>query len=177
MDAKGDVIDGASKTGHKAVGVPGTVAGMALALEKFGTLPWKDVVDPARRLAANGFPVSYDMARTVRGLKTRATDYPETARVFLNDGKLYQEGETFRQPDLAATLARIAEKGPREFYEGRTAEMLAKEMAAHGGLIGLDDLKRYHAVMRDPIRGTYRGYELMSMPPTSSGGLLLLPML
>ena len=177
LDSGGDVIPGASKTGHRSVGVPGTVAGMALALEKFGRLKWRDVVEPARRLAAEGFPVSRDLARTLRGLKTKPADYPETARVFLRNGRFYEEGEVFRQPDLAATLARIANGGPREFYEGRTAQLLAAEMASHRGLVNAADLKAYKAVLREPLRGTYRGYELMSMPPASSGGLLLLQML
>ncbi len=173
LDDKGEVIPGASKTGHRSVGVPGTVAGMALALEKYGKLPWRQVLEPARRLAADGFPVSYSFARGLRGLETKAKEFPETRRVFPRAG----EGETFRQPDLAATLGRIAEKGPREFYEGKTAELLSREMASHGGLVTMEDLKTYQAVMREPIRGAYRGYELMSMPPVSSGGLLLIQML
>ncbi|HUQ92243.1 MAG TPA: gamma-glutamyltransferase [Bryobacteraceae bacterium] len=177
LDANDEVISNASKTGHRAVGVPGTVAGMAAALEKFGTLKWREVIEPARRLAAAGFPVSRSLAGGLRGLQTKASSYPETMRIFLRGGRMYEEGELFLQPDLAATLGRIAEKGPREFYEGRTAELLVQEMAAHGGLIAMEDLKRYQAIMREPIRGTYRGYELISMPPVSSGGLLLLQML
>lgn len=177
LDAKGNVIEGASKTGHRSVGVPGTVAGMALALEKYGKLKWRDVVEPARKLAADGFLVSHDFARSLKSLDAKAKNFPETRRVFQKSGAYFQEGELFRQPDLAATLARIAEKGPREFYEGRTAELLAKEMSANGGLISVDDLRQYRAIERAPVRGTYRGYELISMAPTSSGGFLLLQML
>ena len=173
LDAKGDVIPGASKTGHKSVGVPGTVAGMALALETYGSMKWRAVVEPARRLAVDGFAVSHDMARSMGGLKAKAKDFAETNRVFGSAA----ENAVFRQPDLATTLGRIAAEGPREFYEGRTAQLLAKEMSANGGLIGLGDLKNYKAIAREPIRGAYRGYELMSMPPTSSGGLLLMQML
>lgn len=177
LDARGEVIAGASKTGHRSVGVPGTVAGMALALEKFGSLPWKDVLAPAVRLAAQGFPVSHAMARSLRSQEKKFGAYAESKRVFLRDGRYYEEGELLRQPDLAATLRRIAEKGPREFYEGRTAQLLAAEMKAHGGLVTLDDLRAYKAVLREPVRGRYRGYELLSMSPVSSGGFLLLQML
>ncbi|MFN0172335.1 MAG: gamma-glutamyltransferase [Bryobacteraceae bacterium] len=177
LDAQGEVIPGASKTGYRSVGVPGTVAGMSLALEKFGRLKWRDVVEPARRLAADGFPVSYEFARSLRNLKAKAEPYPETIRLFLKGGAFYQEGDILRQRELAATLARLAHDGPREFYEGRTARLLVKEMAAHDGLVTLDDLQSYRAVVREPIRGTYRGYELISMPPTSAGGLLLIQML
>ena len=173
LNAQGEVIPNASKTGHRSVGVPGTVAGMALAHEKFGSLAWKELLEPARRLAAEGFPVSYSFARGLKGLQTKAKDFPETHRVFT----ALAEGELLRQPDLAATLTRIAEKGWREFYEGKTAKLLEQEMAAHGGLITAADLKSYRAVLREPIRGSYRGYELLSMPPVSSGGLLLVQML
>lgn len=177
LDASGNVIPNASKTGHRSVGVPGTVAGMALAREKYGKLPWRDLVEPARRLAANGFPVSHALARGLRAQKEKFAPYAESVRVFQRGGRFHEEGEILRQPELAATLARISAKGPREFYEGQTAEFLAKEMAAHGGLITVADLKSYRAIERTPVRGTYRGYELISMAPTSSGGFLLLQML
>ncbi|MBK9167645.1 MAG: gamma-glutamyltransferase [Bryobacterales bacterium] len=176
LDAKGDPIPDAPKTGHRAVGVPGTVAGMALALEKYGTLPWKDVLAPAIQLAERGFPVSHSLARALRGQK-KFDAYPESRRVFQRDGRFYEEGEVFRQPDLAATLRRMAAQGPREFYEGKTAELLAAEMRQGGGLVSLADLRTYKAIAREPARGTYRGYELLSMPPVSSGGFLLLHML
>jgi gamma-glutamyltranspeptidase/glutathione hydrolase len=172
LDAKGDVVPGASKTGHKSAGVPGTVAGMALAHKKFGKLPWRDLVEPARKLAANGFPVSHAMELSLNGAKAKFEAHPASRTLFVG----LREGSALRQPDLAATLARIADS-PLDFYEGRTAELLAREMAAKGGLVTLDDLKRYKAIEREPIRGTYRGHELISMPPASSGGLLLLQML
>jgi gamma-glutamyltranspeptidase/glutathione hydrolase len=177
LDTRGEVVPGASRTGHRAVGVPGTVAGLALARERFGRLPWRDLVEPARRLAAGGFPVSYDLARSLRGLESKAAGHPETRRIFLRGGRPYGEGEILRQPELGATLGRIAAGGPGEFYAGRTAALLAAEMAAHGGLIDLEDLGAYRAVVREPVRGSYRAYELLSMPPASSGGLLLLQML
>jgi gamma-glutamyltranspeptidase/glutathione hydrolase len=177
LDAQGKVIPDAPKTGHRAVGVPGTVAGMALALEKFGTKPWKDVLTPAIRLAAGGFIVSRGFAQQLRSSQGRFSRYPETRRIFLRDGRNYEEGEIFRQPELAETLRRIAAKGPVEFYQGKTAELLAAEMSANHGLVSLEDLKNYKAILREPVRGTYRGYDLISMPPVSSGGFLLLQML
>ena len=175
LDASGKVIPNASITGYLAPGVPGTVAGMALALEKYGTRKWRDVVEPARRLAAEGFPVSYTLARTLR--ESKLDRFPESKRVFLRGGNLYREGETIRQPDLAETLKRLQEKGPREFYEGRTAELIADAMRANRGLITRADLKAYRPVVREPIRGTYRGYEVVTMPPPSSGGVALIEML
>src|SRR5215471_11844236 len=179
LDKDGKEIKGLSTVGYKAVGVPGTVAGFSMALQKFGTKSWSDVVEPARKLAADGFTVSYDFAR---GLKSKSTtklleQFPESKRIFLNDGKFYEWGDTFKQPDLAATFARLQEKGPREFYEGKTAELIAADMKANGGLITLEDLKNYKAIERKPLTGTYRGYEIITMPPPSSGGPALLEML
>jgi gamma-glutamyltranspeptidase/glutathione hydrolase len=177
LDASGEVIPNASKTGHRSVGVPGTVAGMALAREKFGTLAWKDLLAPAIRLAGQGFPVSHAMAESLRAQKDRFALYETSRRVFLRGGKYYEEGEILRQPELAETLRRIATEGPREFYEGNTARLLADEMREAGGLISVEDLKGYRAVLRKPVSGRYRGYELLSMPPASSGGFLLMQML
>jgi len=177
LDAAGNVIPDAPKTGHRAAGVPGTVAGMALALETFGTKPWKDVLAPAIRLAEEGFPVSYSLARQLRSGESKFSQYPETKRIFLRNGRFYNEGDRLTQPELAATLRRIAANGPREFYEGKTARLLEAEMKANGGLVSLDDLKQYKAIPREPVRGRYRGYELISMPPVSSGGFLLMQML
>jgi gamma-glutamyltranspeptidase/glutathione hydrolase len=177
LDAGGQVIPDAPKTGHRAVGVPGTVAGMALALEKFGTKSLKDVLQPAIRLAVEGFTVSQGLAQQLRSGQARFSRFAETKRIFLRDGRFYEEGEMLRQPELAETLRRIASKGPSGFYEGTTAQLLIAEMSANGGLITGDDLKAYKAMLREPVRGTYRGYELISMPPVSSGGFLLLQML
>ncbi|MCC6390283.1 MAG: gamma-glutamyltransferase [Bryobacterales bacterium] len=177
LDAAGNVIPDAPKTGHRAAGVPGTVAGMALALEKFGTKPWKDVLAPAIRLAEEGFPVSHSLARQFQSSERRFSQYAETKRIFLRNGRFYNEGDRLTQPELAATLRRIAANGPREFYDGKTARLLEAEMKANGGLVALDDLKQYKAILREPVRGRYRGYELISMPPVSSGGFLLMQML
>jgi gamma-glutamyltranspeptidase/glutathione hydrolase len=166
----------ASLEGPKASGVPGTVAGLAMALEKYGTMKWADVVEPARRLAAEGFTASYPMARSLRSEKV-LTGNPESRRIFLKEGKRYAEGEIFRQPELAATLERLKTQGPREFYEGPTAHLIADEMKRGDGLISLEDLKNYRPQLREPLRGTYRGYEIITMPPPSSGGAALLEML
>ena len=172
----GKLVPKLSTAGYLASGVPGTVAGLALAQSKFGKLKWAQVVEPARKLAAKGFPVSYALARSLERNKLIA-EFPEGHRIFQRNGKFYQEGEILKQPELAATLKRIKSKGPAEFYTGKTAQLLAADMQAHGGLITLEDLKNYKAVLREPVKGTYRGYEVISMPPPSSGGVALIEML
>ncbi len=176
VDANGALISNASLVGYKASGIPGTVAGLSLALDKYGSMKWADVVKPAQKLAADGFIVSGRLARGLRNDKNLAS-FPESKRIFQRDGDYYKEGERIRQPELAATLKRLEEKGPREFYEGETAQILAADMKANGGLITLEDLKRYKPAMRTPIKGTYRGYDIITMPPPSSGGIALLQML
>lgn len=179
LDAQGNVIPGKSTIGHVASGVPGTVAGFALALEKYGSgkMTWAQLVEPARKLAAEGFTMTPGLSRDLRASEKLLTQFPESRRVYLRDGKLYEPGELFIQPDLAATFTRLKKDGPREFYEGETARLIAAEFAANGGLITADDLAAYRAVERAPLRGTYRGYELLTMPPPSSGGVALLQML
>ncbi|MEK6325244.1 MAG: gamma-glutamyltransferase [Acidobacteriota bacterium] len=179
LDKKGDVIKGASTVGYKAVGVPGSVAGLSLALQRHGKLKWSDVIEPARKLAAEGFTMSHHLARNLQGAETKKllAQFPDSNRIFLRDGKFYQEGERLVQHELAATLARLKEKGPREFYEGKTAQMIVEDMKANGGLITEHDLKQYEPTVRKPLKGTYRGYEVVTMPPPSSGGAALLEML
>ena len=178
LDKSGNVIKGASLVGYRAVGVPGTVAGFALAQRKYGKLSWRQVLDPARRLAADGFVVSPALAQSLRdAAQTPLGRFAESRRIFLRHGKAFQAGEVLRQPDLAATLERLETNGPQEFYTGHTARLLARDMAAHGGLVTLADLRRYRAVERKPLRGTYRGYGVLTMPPPSSGGVALLEML
>jgi gamma-glutamyltranspeptidase/glutathione hydrolase len=172
LDAAGKVIPDASKTGHRAVGVPGTVAGMVMAHQKFGKLEWKELVTPAIRLAEDGFAVTYALARSFQSQEKKFQPYAASKRIFRAE-----EGAKFRQMELAETLKRIAEHGRAGFYEGKTARLLAHEMAAHGGLIDLEDLKAYKAVNREPVRASYRGYDLLSMSPVSSGGFLLAQML
>jgi gamma-glutamyltranspeptidase/glutathione hydrolase len=176
LDADGNPIPEKSTLGYAAVGVPGTIAGFDLALRKYGRLKWAQVVAPARRLAQEGFPVSYAFSKSLI-LAERLSEFPDSRRIFHRNGNYYTEGEIFRQPELAATLARLEKYGPREFYEGETARRIAAAMAAHGGLITLEDLKRYRPVEREPLRGTYRGYEIITFPPPSSGGIVLLNVL
>ncbi|HEX8136813.1 MAG TPA: gamma-glutamyltransferase [Pyrinomonadaceae bacterium] len=180
LDASGELIrgEGSSTQGYRAAGVPGTVAGMALAHKKYGSgkLTWAQLIEPARRLASKGFPVSQLLERSLR-TNTKLALYPESRRIFQRDGRFFAEGEILRQPELAATFARMQRRGAREFYEGRTARLLAADMRRNGGLITLLDLRRYRARERVPLRGTYRGYEVVSMPPPSSGGAVLIEML
>lgn len=175
LDAKGNVIKGLSTYGHKASAVPGTVAGLRLAHERHGKLKWEQLVEPARKLAEEGFVVSDFLANafTMRTSLERLERFPETRRIFLRDGRHYQPGERLVQPDLAKTLARI-QADPREFYQGETARLIIAEMQRHGGVLSMDDMRRYRPVVRAPLRGTYRGIELLVLPPPSSGGTTLL---
>lgn len=191
LNKEGKLVSSASTTGHLAVGVPGTVAGLSLALEKYGTMKWADLVEPARKLAKEGFPVSYWLAnnlssnadliprypRSSSSVKDLLSKFPESNRIFLKDGKFYKAGEIFKQPELAETLTRLQKEGPREFYEGHTAKLIVEEMEKHGGIITLEDLKNYSVAIREPLKGSYRGYEVITMPPPSSGGIALIEML
>jgi gamma-glutamyltranspeptidase/glutathione hydrolase len=162
---------------HRAVGVPGTVAGFHLAWKTYGSKPWKDLVMPAVALARDGFELSDALARSLERSLDSFKKYPASLAQFSKNGVPYRAGETLRQPDLARSLQRIADQGPAGFYEGETAMLLEKEMKANGGLITRDDLKSYQAKQRTPIRGTYRGYEIIGMPPPSSGGIAVQMML
>jgi gamma-glutamyltranspeptidase / glutathione hydrolase len=159
---------------HLSVGVPGTVAGLHLAWKEQGKLPWKRLVDPAVVLARDGFTVTDGLSRSLRNALRQMQKYPASVAQFSKSGVPYEPGDTLKQPDLARTLERIAAQGPAGFYEGETALALEKEMREHGGLITRQDLKNYKAVRRSPITGTYRGYEIISMPPVSSGGVGLI---
>ncbi|MGH9966579.1 MAG: gamma-glutamyltransferase [Pyrinomonadaceae bacterium] len=180
LDKDGNLIkgEGSSTVGYRASGVPGTVAGMELALKRYGSgkLSWSQLLEPARRLAAGGFPMGYQLARSLRG-NEYLSQYPETRRIFLRNGNFYDEGEAFRQPELAATFARLQRFGPKDFYQGHTAKLIVDDMKRHNGLITMADMNAYVAKEREPLRGTYRGYEVISMPPPSSGGAVLLEML
>ena len=163
--------------GWRSAGVPGTVAGLADAHKKFGTLPWKDLLDPAIKLAADGFTLTEPVAASLRNEKNSLHRDAESRRIFLRDGNPYKAGETLKQPDLAKTLRRIADKGTAGFYEGPTAKHIAAAFAAHGGLITEEDLRRYQAKERKPVAGTYHGFDVISAPPPSAGGVGLLQML
>jgi gamma-glutamyltranspeptidase/glutathione hydrolase len=180
LDNDGKLIqgEGGSLVGYRAAGVPGTVRGMELALKKYGSgkLTWVQLVEPARTLA-NGFTVTHSLARSLRSSNDYLGQYPETKRIYLKGGQFYSEGEIFRQPDLAATFARLQKFGPNEFYEGQTAKLIVADMKANNGLMRMTDLRGYVAKEREPLRTQYRGYEVISMPPPSSGGAVLIEML
>lgn len=181
VDKDGKLIkgEGSSTVGYRASGVPGTVAGLALALEKYGSkkFTWAQLVEPARKYAVEGFTLSHRHTQVMRGNNDQLLPYEDSKKIFLNDGKYYEEGDVLKQPELAATLARMQKSGAREFYEGKTAQLIAEDMKRNKGIMTLEDLKNYQAKERIPVRGTYRGYEIISMPPPSSGGTALIQML
>ena len=177
LDDSGRVVDGKSIHGGLAVGVPGTVAGLQMALDEFGTLSRSKVMKPAIRLASKGFEIPYDLAFSFGWLNRSAEGFPETRRIFCRDGEIYSPGEVFKQPDLAKTLKLISRKGNPGFYEGPVAQALVNSVQQYGGIIGLEDLKHYMPKQRAPVVGTYRGFEVISMPPPSSGGIALISML
>ncbi len=180
LDARGEADPNKSRESGLAVGVPGTVAGLALAHSKYGSgkFSFAQLIEPSIALARDGFPVSADLADSLAPMRAIFARWPSSAKIFLRkDGKTLAEGDRFVQSDLAATLAAIAREGPRAFYEGPIAEKIVASVQAANGLMTLDDLKSYRALERAPVRGTYRGYEIISMPPPSSGGALLIQML
>ncbi len=177
LDARGGVDRDKARYSRASAGVPGTVAGLLHALETYGTMPRESVMAPAIKLAEEGFPVSYGLAYAFAKSKERLASDGSTAALFMHpNGEPYKMGEIFRQPDLAKTLIAIRDRGAAGFYEGPIAGMIAAEMKK-GGLITLDDLKKYRAVEREPVRGAYQGYEIASMPPPSSGGVHVIEML
>ena len=174
----GEVVDNSNHIGALAVGVPGTVAGLWEAHQKLGSLPWADLVAPAVKLAREGIPMTYSLYSGFSRSKQRFSAYPSTmAKFFKADGSDYEMGETWYQPDLAHTLELIQNQGRDGFYKGENAKRLADFMAANGGIITEQDLLNYQPVEREPIRGTYRGYDIISMPPPSSGGVAMVEML
>ena len=177
LDEDGQVIKGLSTRSHLAVGVPGTVDGLLSVLEKYGTMSRADVVTPAIKLASEGIRLDRDLAGQLKRRLKDFARYPASMAVFSKNGEPYVQGELFKQPDLAATLKRIRRHGRDGFYKGRTADLLVAEMQANDGLISHEDLQAYQSVWREPVRGRYRGYEIVSMPPPSSGGVLLVQML
>jgi gamma-glutamyltranspeptidase/glutathione hydrolase len=166
-----------SVIGYRASGVPGTVRGLEYAAKKYGRKPWADLVAPAVDLAARGFEVSWGLAKSFRSSREKLARFPDSNRIFLHDGKLYEPGDVLIQPDLARVLGRIAREGSGDFYEGETARLLVAGMEAHGGLITLADLKNYTVVEDKPLAGKYRGYSILTAPPPSSGGAGILQML
>ena len=179
LDAQGKRDPKKSRDSGSAVGVPGTVAGLALAHAKYGSgkFTLAELIAPAIDLAQKGFPVEDDLADSLPRATKRLARWPASAAIFLNGGRPLQEGDRLIQLDLADTLQRIADGGPRSFYTGRTADQIAQAVRDAGGVMTAADLKNYRAVERPVVRGTYRGYQIVSMPPPSSGGVALVEML
>ena len=178
LDKDGNVDNLKARFSHASSGVPGTVAGLSHALEKYGTMSWQQVVAPSIKLAEQGILVSYDLSENLKSRQAWLTANQATAQAYYKANKVpYEAGEILVQPDLAKTLKRLAKYGPQEFYTGKTAELIAKDMKKHGGLITLEDLANYKVAEREVVSTTYRGYEVVSMPPTSSGGVHIAQML
>ncbi len=178
LDADGNADPALSRDSHKASAVPGTVAGLYFAHQEFGRLPWKRLVQPAVALARDGIVVTRDLATQLRNRQTRMCRDDTTCDYFYKPGGIpYAAGEHFVQADLAVTLQLIADSGPDAFYRGAIAEKIVAEMQQGGGLIDMESLAAYKPVVRKPLHGTYRGYEIVAMPPTSSGGVHVLQML
>ena len=178
LGPNGEVDNDKARYSRASAGVPGTVAGLIHALETYGTMSLADILAPAIHLAEDGFPVPRGMAFALAGNRARFEKDPSSVEYFMHpEGRPYETGETLKQPDLARTLRTIAAEGRRGFYEGQVADAIVAEMREGGGLITHEDLKGYRVVEREPVRGNYRGYEIASMPPPSSGGAHLIEML
>ncbi|MGD0224569.1 MAG: gamma-glutamyltransferase [Terriglobia bacterium] len=177
QDTQGNLIPGASTMGARAAGIPGTVRGLALAEEKYGHLGLARVMAPAIRLARSGFPVSYSLARHFTSGRDLLEKFDGSRHIFLHDGNPYEAGAVFRQQDLARTLAAIAKRGPQAFYSDATAKALTATMQKYHGLITEEDLEHYQAKLRPPLVGHFRGFDILSVPPPSAGGTMLIEML
>ena len=176
LDAAGKATQD-SVVGYRAAGVPGSVRGFEYAARKYGRKPWAELVDPAVELALKGVTLSWSEANSMESAARTLGRFAESKRVFLRGGNYYQPGERFVQADLGRTLARIEKLGARDFYEGETARLLARDMLEHGGLITEADLAAYKVIERAPLAGRYRGYDIIASPPPSSGGVGILQML
>src|SRR5271169_5556723 len=167
-----------SVLGYKSVAVPGTVAGLELALKTYGKLKLADVLAPAIHLAEDGFPVSEKLARQLEGERRELQQFTVSRRIFLNDGKMFHPGDTFKQPELAATLKRVAKSGAAEFYRGETAQMIVDDMKRMGGVITLEDLAEYQPKVRQALHANYdldgHKWDVISSPPPSSGGVAII---
>lgn len=178
LDENGNADEERSRYHGLAVGVPGTVDGLLLALAEHGTMTREQVLAPAIRLAEEGFTVTPGLSNSLQGLAERMTKWPSTAKIFYHaDGRALQPGETLKQPELAASLRRIAAQGRDGFYQGETADKIIAAIKGAGGTMTAEDLRDYHSVKREPVRGDYRGYEIVSMPPPSSGGIHIIQIL
>ena len=180
LDENGDYDRKKAQFSLLSAGVPGSVAGFHHALTNYGTLSWQEVLEPAIRLAEKGFVIPHDLANTLasKRYRERLSSNPAAAKVFFKEDKgLYSAGEILIQKDLASTLKELSKNGPDAFYSGKIAQLIVEEMERNGGLITLEDLKNYNVAERQPLVGTYKGYEIVSMPPSSSGGTHLIQML
>jgi gamma-glutamyltranspeptidase / glutathione hydrolase len=177
LDEQGEADPEKSRYSGLAVGVPGTVAGMALALEKFGTISLAEALEPAIELAEQGITVTPDLAQSLESSSEELQKWPSSTKIFFKNGGEYQPGETLVQADLADSMKLIASDGPAAFYEGPIGEKIVAEVARAGGNLSIDDFAAYEAVLREPVRGTYRGFEIVSMPPPSSGGAHIIQIL
>jgi len=177
LDEKGEFNAELSQTGATSVGVPGSVAGLIYALKKYGTLPLSNVIQPAIDLARLGFILDQSDAASFKKTLLKFKKYKSSFKVFTKNGKVYKEGDVFKQPDLALTLEKINNDGKDGFYSGEVADLLVKQIQELGGYISKEDLKKYKPVEREPVIGTYRGHQIISMPPPSSGGIALVELL
>lgn len=174
LDSSGNPQTNLSQEGATSAGVPGSVDGLIYAHKKYGKLKFNEVIDPAIRLAKNGFKLSFDLARSINSNFENFIKYESSKKIFTKNGEKFQEGDLFVQKDLARTLELIKKYGRKGFYEGKTAELIVKQIQKLGGYITLDDLKNYHCVERKPVAGEYRGYKIISMGPPSSGGVAII---
>jgi gamma-glutamyltranspeptidase/glutathione hydrolase len=178
IGADGKLDNDASTVGPRSVAVPGTVAGLSLALKLYGTMKLADVLAPAIQLAESGFPVSAKMVRELSEERKDLQRFEVSRRIFLRNGNSFHEGEIFKQPELAATLRRIAKTGPDDFYRGETAHIIAADMAKYGGIITLNDLAKYQPKVREALRAKYEvedhRWEVLTSPPPSSGGVAII---
>lgn len=177
LDARGKITPGSSTSTHLAVGVPGTVAGLDLALRQYGTMSLKELIAPSIELAEQGFEVTPYLAQVLEASGDQLGRWPSSRAIFFNGERPLRAGEKLIQKDLAESLRLIAQQGPKAFYEGEIAKKIVAEMKNHGGMITSDDMKNYQAVERQAVTGTYRGYQVVSMPPPSSGGVHVIQML
>ena len=180
LDENGDYDRKKAQFSLLSAGVPGSVAGFHHALTRYGTLPWEEVLQPAIKLAEDGFVIPHDLANTLasKRYRERLSADPAAAKVFFKKNKeIYSAGEILVQKDLAWTLKQLSQNGPEAFYSGDIAKLIVKEMERNGGLITLQDLKNYNVAERQPLEGSYKGYKIVSMPPSSSGGTHLIQML
>ena len=177
LDENGNYIPSSSKEGTLSAGVPGSVAGLIYALNKYGSLKLKDVIQPAIDLAKNGWKLDYQTAEMFNKFLPEFKKYPSTFRIFTRYGEPYKEGDLFKQSDLAWTLEQIEQYGRDGFYKGMVASLILNQVQSMGGIITREDLEKYQPVERKPVTGTYRGYQVVSMPPPSSGGIALVELL